>query len=332
MAELREIELNEIRPNRLNPRLDLNIERLNQLVDSIHQIGILEPIIVRPNGDKYEVVVGERRYRAALQAKLKAIPAIVRRFTDEQVLELNLIENIHREDLSAVEKGNCCKQLMKEYPQKYPSKDSLGKKIGISSDTVSNWLRLTEVPKEIQRMIAPQEKIGVPRKLGELDYSTAITITRRIDEPTRQIEIAKELASKPLHGRKARQIIAKAAEEPGKPIEKIVEEAIEEPCELFFQTNEKTPIIQGLQTQTSRINAPSSGIKAGNIVKATVLEPNFADLRVISVERKRLKYFTEEDAKAEGAKTLEEFTKNWKDRHGEWNENQLVHIVRFQKI
>jgi ParB/RepB/Spo0J family partition protein len=281
--------------------------------------------------DGYEVVVGERRYRASQQAEIKVIPAIVRNFTDEQVLELNLIENIQREDLSAVEKGNCCKQLMKKYPERYPSKDVLGKKIGVSSDTISNWLRLTEAPREIQEMIVPPEKAGVPRKLGELDYSTALTITRQIKEPTRQIQIAKELASKPVHGRKARQVITKAAEEPAKPIEKIMEEAIESPCELYFSATSKMPIIQGVQTQTSRVIAPDTRIKPGNIVHATILEPHFVDLRVISVERKRLKYFTEDDAEAEGAKTLEIFKRNWIEKHDKWSEDQLVYIIRFQK-
>lgn len=332
MIELKEVELNNIRPNRLNPRLDINIEKLNELADSIKQVGLLEPIIIRPVDNQYEVVVGERRYRASQQAGLQKIPAIIRNFTDEQVIELNLIENIQREDLNAVEKGNCCKQLLEEYREEYPSKENLGKKIGVSIDTINNWLKLIEAPAEIQKMITPTEKAGVPRELGKLDYSTALTITRQIEEPIRQIEVAKEIAGKPVHGRKARQVIAKAAREPEKPIEEIVKEVIEEPCEIIFSTVDKEPILRGLLTQTTRTTAPNPRIKVGNIVYATVLEPHFADLRVVSVERKRLKYFNKEDAKAEGSYTLEEFRKNWKKMHGEWNENQLVYIIRFKKV
>jgi len=332
MVELRQIELNRIRPNRLNPRLDMNIERLNELADSIKQVGLLEPLILRPMDDKYEVVVGERRYRASQQAGLRKVPAIIRNFTDEQVIELNLIENIQREDLNAVEKGNCCKQLLEKYPEKYPSKEVIGKKISVSSDTINNWLKLTEAPTEIQKMITSTEKVGVPRELGKLDYSTALTITRQIEEPTRQIEVAKEIASKPVHGRKARRVIAKAAKEPKKPVEEIVKEVIEEPCELTFTAPNRDPILKGLQTQTTRIASPGTKIKTGKIVYATVLEPHFTDLRIISVERKRLKYFNEEDAKAEGGFTLGEFKEIWKKKHGEWNENQLVYIIRFEKI
>lgn len=331
MAELKEIELGRIHPNRLNPRLDINIERLNELADSIRQVGLLEPIIIRPSGNEYEVVVGERRYRAAQQAGLQKIPAIVRNFTDEQVIELNLVENIQREDLSAVEKGNCCKQLLEKYQDKYPTKETLGQKIGVSADTINNWLKLTEAPPEIQRMITPAEKVGVPREMGKLDYSTALTITRQIEEPERQVEIAKEIAAKPVHGRKARQVIAKAAKEPEKSVEEILKEVIEEPLELTFAEDVKDPILKGLKTQNTSATAPDPRIKVGNIVYATILEPRFADLRVLSIERKRLKYFSEEDAKAEGGYTLEQFKQAWKKKHGEWNENQLVYVIRFQK-
>lgn len=165
--ELREVELKRIRPNRFNPRLDINIERLNELAESIRQIGVLEPLILRPAEGSYEVVVGERRYRAAQQVGLATVPAIIRKYTDEQVIELNLIENVQREELTAVEKGNCCKQLIEKYPQKYKSRQEIGTRIGISPETISTWLRLTEAPEELQRMIAPTEKTGVPRELGK---------------------------------------------------------------------------------------------------------------------------------------------------------------------
>lgn len=330
--ELVLLELDRIKPNRLNPRFDINIEKLNELADSIRQVGLLEPIIVRPIGDEFEVVVGERRYRASQQVGLLQVPAIVRNITDEQVIELNLIENVQREDLNAVEKGNCCRQLLEKYPQKYSSREVLASNIGVSIDTINNWLKLTEVPGEIQRMIAPAEKAGVPRPLGTLDYSTALTITRQIKEPARQIEVAKEIAERPVHGRTARRVIAKVAQEPEKPVEEILKEALEGPIELTFAAAEMEPILKGLRTQKTTAVAPDSKVKAGKVVVATILEPHFADLHIISVERKRLKYFTEVDAKAEGNFSLEEFREEWKKKHGRWDENQLVFITRFKKI
>jgi len=329
--ELREVELRQIRPNRHNPRLDINIERLNELAESIKQIGILEPIILRPVDDGYEVVVGERRYRAAQQVGLETVPAIIRDYTDEQVIELNLIENTQREELTAVEKGNCCKQLIEKYPEKYPSRQTIATRIGISPETISTWLRLTEAPEELQKLIAPQEKAGVPRELGKIDYSTAATIVRQIEQPEKQVEIAKEIASKPLPSKKAREVVRKIAKEPEKSVEEAIKEVIEAPPELAFDFSQVEPILAGAKTQNTTRTAPSPQIKQGVTVKATIEKPHFAELRITMVERKRLKYFTEDDAKNEGGYTLEKFKKHWRKQHGEWDENELVYIVHFEK-
>jgi len=326
-----EVELKKIHPNRLNPRLSMSVERLNELADSIKQVGLLEPLIVRPTDDGYEVVVGERRYRASQQAGLQKIPVIVRDYTDEQVIELNLIENIQREDLSAVEKGNCCKQLMEKFPDKYTTQGTIARKIGVSNESISAWLRLTKTPEEIQKIIAPTGKAGVPRKEGKLDYATAIAIARRIEEPERQVEVAKEIAKSALHREKAKQVVAIAAKQLERPVEEVVKEISEAPSELSFRLDSVQPILNGTKTQITKKGIPDS-IKAGVVVHAAVWEPHFADLSIVSVERKRLKYFTEEDAKAEGGYTLEEFKKMWKKQHGEWNENELVYIIHFERI
>jgi len=142
MSLVKEIELKKIRPNRLNPRLDINIESLNELAESIKQVGLVQPLVVRPADDGYEIVVGERRYRACQQAGLDKVPVIIKEYTDDEVIELNLIENVHRENLSAVEKGNCCKQLLEKYPEKYPSLAKLAEKLGLSQSTITEWLTL----------------------------------------------------------------------------------------------------------------------------------------------------------------------------------------------
>jgi ParB/RepB/Spo0J family partition protein len=308
------------------------VERLNDLAESIKQVGLLEPLIVRPIDDGYEVVVGERRYRASQQAGLQKIPVIVRNYTDEQVIELNLVENIQREDLSAVEKGNCCKRLMENFPDKYPTQGTIARKIGVSNESISAWLRLTKAPEEIQKIVAPAEKAGAPREEGLLDYSTAVTITRHIEEPERQVEVAKEIAKSPLHRQKAKQVVTIAAKEPERPIEEVIKEVMETPPELSFRLGHVQPILDGVKTQITKKSAPDPKIKTGAAVHAAVWEPHFADLHITSVERKRLKYFTEEDAKAEGGYTLEEFKKMWKEQHGEWNENELVYIIHFERM
>jgi len=331
-GKLLEIELKKIRPNRLNPRIEINILRLNDLADSIKQVGLLEPLIVRPAGDGYEVVCGERRYRASQQAGLKAVPVVVREYTDEEVLELNLVENIQREDLSAVEKGNCCKQLLEKYPKKFTNLQTLANRLGLSASTVKTWIGLTEAPREIQKMVAPArvERKGTPE--GKIDYTTATTIVRKIPEPERQVELGEKLASAGISQRLARRVIEEAAKFPEKKLEEVLKEIKEEPYELMFEPLDVEPILQGAKMQLVSRTAPNQKVKAGAAVQASVYVPHFADLRIESVERKKLRYFDEEDAKREGFHSLAEFKRAWRKKHGEFGENELVHIIHFQRI
>lgn len=329
---LEEVELSRIRPNRLNPRLEINVERLNDLADSISEVGLLEPIIVRPLDGEFEVVVGERRYRACQQAGLEKVPAIIRKYSDDEVVQLNLIENVQREDLSAIEKGKVCKYLIEKHPERYPSQTALAKKIGVSHDAISLWLRTVEVvPQEVQQFVAPSTiSREVPE--GKIDYLTAVRVGRSVKERERQVEVIKKLAQKRLPVRARSQIIKKIVSEPEKPIEEVIEEVKKTPYELPFRLSHMEPILEGTKVQTSRTGIPDPKVRVGAIVYAAIWEPHFVDLRVTDIERKRLRYFDEEDAKREGDYTLEEFKKVWKEIHGEWNENKLVYIIRFEKV
>lgn len=328
---VKEIELKKIQPCRLNPRLDFNIERLNELANSIREVGLLEPIIVRPANGEYEVVVGERRYRAAHQAGLEKLPAIVREYSDFEVMQLNLVENVQREELSAIEKGKVCKRLLTEFSEKYPDQKALAKKIGVSSDAVSLWLRAVEiVAQQAQKYVAPSMASGrMPE--GKIDYLTAMKVGRSVKEPERQTELIKKLAEKHLPVKERTQVLARIAHEPEKPVDEVIEEVTEAPCDLTFVAADKKLILDGVKTQTTRTNIPDPKVKAGAIVHAVIWEPCFADLRITSVERKRLKYFDDEDAKMEGYRTLEEFHETWKDLYGKWDEEQLVYVIHFEK-
>jgi ParB family chromosome partitioning protein len=328
---IREIDIKKIRPSRLNPRLEVNVARLNELATSIREVGLLEPIIVRPSGDEFEVVVGERRYRASQQAGLETIPTIVREYSDDEVVQLNLIENIQREELSAVEKGNVCKYLLENCPEKYPSQVAIAEKIGVSSDSVSLWLRTVEVvPKEAQKYVASSTVSGeVPE--GKIDYLTAVRVGRSVQEPEKRVEVIRQLAEKHLPVKERAEVIRKVALEPEKPVAEVIEEVEEAPYVLQFAASSKKPLVEGKKTQTSMTTIPDPKVKAGAIVHAAIWEPRIADLRITSVERKRLKYFDEEDARREGGYTLEQFRRIWKEEHGEWDENQLVYVVHFEK-
>jgi ParB family chromosome partitioning protein len=332
IGTIKEIELDKIRPSRLNPRLEVNIERLNELAESIKEVGLLEPIIVRPVDSEFEVVVGERRYRASQQAGLKRIPAIVREYSDDEVVQLNLIENIQREDLNAVEKGKVCKYLLDECPEKYPSRTAIAEKIGVSTDAVSLWLKTFEVvPEEVQKLVAPSTVSGdIPE--GKIDYLTAVKASRVIKEPERQVEVIKKLAEKRLPMKERAQVIEKAALEPKRPLEEVIEEVVEAPSDLQFLSDDKQKILQGKKTQTSRTTIPDPKMKIGATVHAVIQEPRFADLRIVSIERKRLRYFNEDDAKNEGYDMLEEFKQKWQEVYEEWDESQLVYIIHFEKL
>ena len=325
-----EIELKKIQPNRLNPRLEFRKAGLDELADSIREVGVIEPIIVRPTKEGYEVVVGERRYRAAQQAGLDEVSAIIREYTDDEVIELNLIENIHREDLTDVEKGNCVKELMSRYSEKYATRESIAKKVGVSPMHVGAWIRTTEIPKPIQKLIAPTDTRRELISRGRISSDIARSISSQIEEPKIQFEVAKKLAEKPVPVRMARRIIKEVAKKPQKPVEEVVRKITEAPYQLPFRLNHKELIAKGVKTQTSRKGIPDPKVKVGAIVHASVWEPRFADIRITSIERKRLGDFTEEDAEREGGYTLKEFKEVWKKIHGEWNPDESVYMIMFK--
>jgi len=329
---VREIEIKKIHPSKLNPRTEVNLERLNELAASIREVGLLQPIIVRPMDNEYEVVLGERRYRASQQAGIERIPVIVRDYTDDEVVQLNLIENIQRQELSAIEKGKVCKYLLENCSEKYPSQTSIARKIGVSSDSVSLWLRTVEVvPKEAQEYVAPSMVSGqVPE--GKIDYLTAVKVGRSVEEPEKRVELIKKLAEKKRPSRDKAQIIEKLIKQPEKPVEQAIKEVEDAPYEMQFESIDKDPLLKGVKTQTSRLNLPDIKVKPGAIVRAAIWEPHVADIRITSIERKRLKYFNEEDARREGGYTLEQFKKQWKRNRGQWDENQLVYVIHFEKI
>jgi ParB family chromosome partitioning protein len=323
---LPEIELRKIQPNRLNPRLEFTKAGLDELADSIRQVGLIEPIIVRPKVDGYEVVVGERRYRAAQQAGLERVPVMVRDYTDQEVMELNLIENIQREDLSAVEKAKICQQLRDRFTDRYPTWASIAERIGVDESAVRNWVRTLGLPEEMQAIIAPKEFQRVPP--GKVDFMTVLRITKTVPDTERQVEIAREFARQQVSSREAGKMLKEVVREPEKPVQEVVRQVREEaPIYLPFSKAHADAIIERVKTQTSR-KSKDPHIRPGAIVRAAIT--HFADLRVIDVRRKQLGDFDESDAQREGGYTLEEFKEVWKELHGEWNPQETVYVIEFE--
>jgi len=325
-----DLKLKKIQPNRLNPRFEFSKVGLDELADSIKQVGLLEPIIVRPKGaDTYEVVVGERRYRAAQQAGLDIVPVIVRDYGDAEVMELNLIENIQREDLSAVEKGNLCKELLDKFPQKHPSQAALAKRLGQNQSAISSWLQTMGMPIGVQQRIAPETaRRAVPE--GKIDYDTAVRISRQVKEPEKFVEVIEYIAEKRIPRRIATQVTKQIAREPEKPVEQVFREVVEEaPIFLPFSKTHADAILKKIKAQTSR-KTKDPRLQPGVIIRAQVT--HFADLEIDAVYRKKLGDFDDEDAKREGGYTLEEFKRVWTELHGEWDPNESVYVIKFRLV
>jgi ParB family chromosome partitioning protein len=155
-GEQRMVSIDQIRAGKLNPRKDFRPEELAELADSIQQKGLVQPILVRPEpgGSGYEIVAGERRWRAAQKAGLHAIPVIIRELGDQEVLELAIIENVQRSDLNPIEEAAGYQELIDRYGY---TQEALAEVIGKSRSHLANTLRLLKLPDQVKSMVQQGE-------------------------------------------------------------------------------------------------------------------------------------------------------------------------------
>ncbi len=144
------VKINKVEPNREQPRKDFDEDALLELSDSIKQYGILQPLLVQKKKDYYEIIAGERRWRAAKLAGIKEVPVIVKKFTDQEVLEISLIENIQRENLNPIEEAMAYKKLLEEFHLK---QDEVAERVSKSRTAVTNSMRLLKLSERVQQMI-----------------------------------------------------------------------------------------------------------------------------------------------------------------------------------
>ena len=147
---LRQIDIDLIKPNTLQPRMYVAPESLQELADSISENGVLQPVIVRSRDSEFELVAGERRWRAAQRAGLQSIPAIIQDLSDEKMLELALVENIQRDDLTAIEEAHAYQVLVEKF---HLSQDEVARRVGKSRSAVANILRLLNLSQDVQQML-----------------------------------------------------------------------------------------------------------------------------------------------------------------------------------
>lgn len=166
-GELLEIPITSIYPSTLQPREEFSGEALEELVNSVKQHGVVHPVLVRPKGQNYELVAGERRWRAAQLAGLSSIPALVKELNDLQALEISLVENLQREDLNPLEVARALKELMEKF---HLTQEEAAERIGKSRSEVANLLRLLNLPSKIQASLrAGKISYGQARALLSLE-------------------------------------------------------------------------------------------------------------------------------------------------------------------
>ena len=144
------VKITKVEPNRKQPRKKFDEDSLQELADSIKQFGLLQPILVQDRKDHYEIIAGERRWRAAKMAGLKEVPIIVRDYSEQEIMEISLIENIQREDLNPIEEAQAYKRLLTEFNLK---QDELAERVSKSRAAVTNSIRLLKLCDEVQQMV-----------------------------------------------------------------------------------------------------------------------------------------------------------------------------------
>lgn len=189
------IDVERIKPNRYQPREEFNKQRLDELISSIKEKGVVQPILVRPSGDRYELIAGERRLRAVKSLGYSRIPAVVKDVDDINAIELSLIENIQREELNPVEEAHAYKRLMDEFNF---TQEMIGQAVGKDRATIANSLRLLSLPKKIQELLTK----------GLLSVGHA-KVLLSIDNPEQQLSLSKKVVDKGISVRTLENIVKK---------------------------------------------------------------------------------------------------------------------------
>lgn len=196
------VKLSKVEPNREQPRKNFDEDSLQELAESLKQFGMLQPILVQNRGDYYEIIAGERRWRAAKIAGLKEVPVIVRELTDQEIVEISLIENIQREDLNPIEEAQAYKRLLTEFHLK---QDEVAERVSKSRTAVTNSMRLLKLCDEVQKMVVDD--------MISTGHARALI---SIEDPEEQYLIAQKIFDEKLSVREVEKLV-KELHKPPKP-------------------------------------------------------------------------------------------------------------------
>lgn len=208
-AGVQTMKINEVEPNRDQPRKNFDEDALLELSDSIKQFGVLQPLLVRKRKDYYEIIAGERRWRAAKIAGVKEVPVIVKEYTDQEILEIGLIENIQRENLNPIEEAIAFKRLLEEFNLK---QDEVAERVSKSRTAVTNSMRLLKLSDKVQQMI-----------IDDMISTGHARALLAIDDPELQYTLANKIFDEKLSVRETEKLV-KEIKNPKKPKEKKIME------------------------------------------------------------------------------------------------------------
>ena len=207
-SSISEIVLSRIQPNPDQPRREFDDESLEELAASIREIGIVQPISLRQlDNGTYQIIAGERRYRAALIAGLATVPAYIRTVEDEAVMEMALVENIQREDLNAIEIALSFKKLMEQYKL---TQEQLSERVGKKRTTIANYLRLLKLPAEVQ--------IGLRDRIIDMGHARALL---SVESAAVQLELYKAIVAEGLSVRKVEELARSMAQAPDSAVKRV---------------------------------------------------------------------------------------------------------------
>lgn len=237
------VKITQVEPNREQPRKNFDEDALQELADSIKQFGLLQPILVQDRKTHYEIIAGERRWRAAKLAGLKEVPVIIRDYSDQEIVEISLIENIQREDLNPIEEAQAYKKLLTEFNLK---QDEVAERVSKSRTAVTNSMRLLKLCDEVQQMIIDD--------MLSTGHARALI---SIEDPEQQYTIAQKIFDEKLSVRDVEKLV-KNLNKPEKPKKESVED---KSLEIIYQD-----IAEKLkQSLGTKVEISSKGNGAGKI-------------------------------------------------------------------
>mgnify|MGYP001084161181 CR=1 FL=1 len=198
------LKITMVEPNRKQPRKNFDEDSLQELSDSIKQVGLIQPILVQDRKDHYEIIAGERRWRAAKMAGLKEIPVIIRDYSDQEIMEISLIENIQREDLNPIEEAQAYKRLLTEFNLK---QDEVAERVSKSRAAVTNSIRLLKLSDRVQQMV-----------IDDMISTGHARALLAVEDPDEQYTLAQQIFDEKLSVRDVEKLVKKlhAPEKPKK--------------------------------------------------------------------------------------------------------------------